>query len=279
MRKKIHLTAIWWILIAVILWSAQGVLGKANSWSPISLTAVRAIFAALVLGIYRKSFKPAKEKVNWLAAVFVAMTGVLFLLANNLTTAANAIVIQYVMPVFVIILSAVIWHKKVSGIDVLCSIIMLAGVALCFVSGLSGGAFWGNVFALLSAFTYAMMYLSARLKGSDVLSYTYQGSLLCLLLLCYIPFDGAFVLDLPNVLSAAAMGLCVGFGYICFAKGFSLDIDPVKASVVSYVEPVLNPIWVMIFIGETVTAWSIAGIVLVLATAIYYSLVNSKQQS
>ena len=279
MRKKIHLTAIWWILIAVVLWSAQGVLGKANSWSPISLTAVRAIFAALVLGIYRKSFKPAKGKVNWLAAVFVAMTGVLFLLANNLTTAANAIVIQYVMPVFVIILSALFWHKKVSGIDVLCSIIMLAGVALCFVSGLSGGAFWGNVFALISALTYAMMYLSARLEGSDVLSYTYQGSLLCLLLLCYIPFDSAFVLDLPNVLSAASMGLCVGLGYICFAKGFSLDIDPVKASVVSYVEPVLNPIWVMLFIGEKVTVWSAAGTVLVLATAIYYSVINSKKQS
>lgn len=277
MRKKIQLSAIWWILIAVILWSAQGVLGKANSWSPISLTGVRAIFAALVLGVYKKSFKPSKEKINWLAAVFVAATGVLFLLANNLTTAANAIVIQYVMPVFVIILSALLWHKKASATDIICSIIMLAGVALCFVSGLSGGAFWGNVFALVSALTYAMMYLSARLSGSDVLSYTYQGSLICLVLLCFIPFDNAFVFDLPNVLSAASMGLCVGLGYICFAKGFSLDIDPVKASVVSYVEPVLNPIWVMLFIGEKVTVWSAAGIVLVLATAIYYSVANSRK--
>ncbi|MBR2471168.1 MAG: EamA family transporter [Clostridia bacterium] len=120
--------------------------------------------------------------------------------------------------------------------------------------------------------------LAEKTPGSDVLSYTYQGSLLCLLL-CYIPFDSAFVLDLPNVLSAASMGLCVGLGYICFAKGFSLDIDPVKASVVSYVEPVLNPIWVMLFIGEKVTVWSAAGIVLVLATAIYYSVINSKKQS
>ncbi|MBR2878510.1 MAG: EamA family transporter, partial [Clostridia bacterium] len=120
--------------------------------------------------------------------------------------------------------------------------------------------------------------LAEKTPGSDVLSYTYQGSLLCLLL-CYIPFDSAFVLDLPNVLSAASMGLCVGLGYICFAKGFSLDIDPVKASVVSYVEPVLNPIWVMLFIGEKVTVWSAAGIVLVLATAIYYSVIYSKKQS
>ena len=163
--------------------------------------------------------------------------------------------------------------------DIVCSIIMLSGVALCFVSGLSGGAFWGNIFALISALTYAMMYLSARLPGSDVLSYTYQGSLICLLLLGWIPFDNAFVLDMPNVLSAASMGLCVGLGYICFAKGFSLDIDPIKASVVSYVEPVLNPVWVMIFIGEKVTVWSAVGIVLVLATAIYYSVVNSKKQS
>ncbi len=272
--KKIN--GIWWIFFAATLWSVQGVLGKANSWSPLSLTAVRAVFAAIVLGIYRKSFYPSKNKVNWISALFVSLTGLLFLSANNLTTAANSIVIQYVMPVFVMLLSFILWRNKISKSDFLCSIIMLLGVAICFMSGLSGGKLWGNILALLSAFTYASMFLSTKIDGCDSLSYTYQGCLISLLLLFYIPFDKAFVLSFSNIISATSMGLAVGLGYICFAKGFSKNVNPVNASIVSYIEPVLNPVWVMLFIGEKTTFLSLIGTIIVLSTAIFYSVKSSK---
>ena len=133
----------------------------------------------------------------------------------------------------------------------------------------------GNILALLSALTYAIMYLSARVKGCDVLSYTYQGSLLSILLILYVFIDKTFVFDFANVVSAAMMGLLVGLGYVCFSKGFKENVSPVKAAVISYIEPVLNPIWVLIFIGEKITPLALVGIVIVLVTAIIYSIKNS----
>ena len=70
-------------------------------------------------------------------------------------------------------------------------------------------------------------------------------------------------------------GLLVGLGYVCFSKGFKENVSPVKAAVISYIEPVLNPIWVLIFIGEKITPLALVGIVIVLVTAIIYSIKNS----
>lgn len=274
MIRNMKIKGIWWIFLAAVFWSVQGVLGKSNNWNPISLTAVRAVFAALVIGLCRKSFLPAKGKENWTAAIFVAVTGLLFLAANNLTTAANAIVIQYIMPVFVALISFVMFRSKISVSDMICCVCMLLGVSLCFMNGLSGGRLLGNILALLSALTYAIMYLSARVNGCDVLSYTYQGCLLSILLIFYVLIDENFVFDFANVASAAMMGLLVGLGYVCFSKGFKEKVSPVKAAVVSYIEPVLNPIWVAIFIGEEITLLALVGIIIVLVTAIIYSVKN-----
>ena len=275
MIRKIKINGIWWILLAAVLWSVQGVLGKLNDWNPISLTGVRAVFAALVIGIYRKDFLPAQGKGNWIAGVFVAFTGLLFLSANNLTTSSNAIVIQYTMPVFVALISFVLFHSKISGNDIVCCIFMLLGVSLCFMNGFSGGRLLGNTLALLSALTYAAVYISARVDGCDVLSYTYQGCLVCVVLLVYVFFDKSFVLDFQNFTSAAAMGILVGAGYVCFAKGFKENVSPVKAALISYIEPILNPIWVAVFIGEDIAMPAFVGIVIVLVTTVIYSVKNS----
>ena len=270
MKQKVGL---FWIALAATLWSVQGVLGKANAWSPLTMTAVRAVFAALVIGIARGSLRPSKERINWIAAIFVAATGLLFLSANSLTTAANAIVIQYMMPVFVILTSWVIWRQKPTRVDIICSVIMLGGVALCFLSGISSGRLAGNLLAVLSAASYAGVYLSSKARRSDVLSYAYQGFLLSTLLLLTIPFDGTFVFTGRDLLSTAAMGVCVGLGYICFAKGFSMNVNPVNASVISYIEPVLNPLWVSLFIHEEIGSVAGIGIAVVLITALCYSII------
>lgn len=273
---KKNQTGLIWIAIAAILWSAQGALGKTNTWNPVSLTAVRAIFASLTIGICRKDFRFPKGKSNYLAALFVALTGLLFIFANRLTTAANCIVLQYVMPVFVIGFSWAVWKQKPTKLDVTCCVFMLFGVSLCFLSGFSGGKLIGNLLALITACTFGGVYLCAKAKGSDVLGYTYLGAVFSVFLTPAVFFDSAFTLTAGNVLSAAAMGLCVGIGYVCFAKGFRNKVNPVSASMISYLEPVLNPVWVAIFIQEPVGVTSLIGIAIVLSMALIYSIFSKK---
>jgi len=268
-----------WIILAAILWSLQGVLGKLNTWNSLYLSGFRAIFAGITIGSYRRSFYPSKNKINWLAAMAVAMTGILFLSANNLTTAANAVVLQYTMPVFVILLRWFQTRKKPGKMDVICCIVMLVGVSLCFVNGLTGGHLKGDVLAILSAGTYALVYLSAGTKGCDVLSYSYQGNLISILLILLPLFDKSFSFSVINVLTAAAMGIFVGAGYICFAKGFSKNINSTQAAIVSYMEPILNPVWVMLFVGEKVEGIALIGIVIVLSMAVIYSIYLKKEKT
>lgn len=282
-RQKMHdpcrhksNTGLCWIAVAAILWSVQGVLGKSNPWNSLSLVAVRSVFAAVTLGICRHSFRLPKGKNNVFAAFFVAATGLLFLAANNLTTAANAVVLQYVMPVFVILTGWIVWHKKPSGRDIVCCAVMLAGVVMCFLGGVSGGSLIGNILALLSAGTFAGVYLSAGSKDCDVPGYAYLGALFSACLLPAVFFDRTFSLSLPGMVSAAGMGICVGLGYSCFACGFRKNADPVTASVISYLEPVLNPVWVALFLGEKVDTVSGIGILTVLITAVIYSVLSKK---
>jgi len=275
MRCKLIQNNLIWVFFAAVFWSFQGVLGKLNTWNPISMTAIRAVFATLAIGGFRQDLRPSKEKINWVAAIFVAITGLLFMCANRYTTAANAVVLQYIMPVFVIVMSWLLWRQVPKKVDVVCSVLMLSGVVLCFLGGLDTGNLLGNIFAVLSAASYAGVYLASRMKNCDVQSYAYQGCLLSCLLLCYIPFDRNFTFSWTSLLSVGAMGLCVGVGYVCFAKGLFQNTNPTKASLIAYIEPVLNPLWVSLFAHEQMTLTAVIGMAVVLVTAIVYGILSN----
>ena len=182
------------------------------------------------------------------------------------------------MPVFVILLRWLQTKKKPGKLDVVCCVVMLIGVSLCFMNGFAGGRLAGDVLAVMSACTYALVYFFAGTKDCDALSYSYQGNLLCILLAFLPLFDSEFSFSLVNILTAAVMGVFVGAGYICFSKGFSENVNSTQAAVVSYMEPILNPIWVMIFVGEMVGGASLIGIVIVLSMAAIYSVFLNKEK-
>lgn len=266
-----------YLIIAAVLWSFQGLPAKLNSWDPLVLTSFRGIVAALLLGTYRRDFRLKKGFAQWIASFSVAATGILFIFALRLTTASNAVVLQYVMPVFVI-LYLWIFKKQIPKLpDLLCIFIMLTGTALCCIKGFSGEGGVGNFLALVSALTFSVIYLSANSKGCDPLSYAYQGSLICAFI---FPFSLTFsspALTVIDISSAAGMGLCVGLGYIFFSKGFSKKVSPSQAAVVSYIEPVMNPIWVFLFLREAPRGLELLGSAIVLITAVIYALYNAKK--
>ncbi|NLW19922.1 MAG: EamA family transporter [Clostridiales bacterium] len=266
------------IILACAAWSFAGVLSKWAPWSALSIIGARALVTTLVFGLSRKSFRPSLSRGNLLGALGVLLTSALFIIANKLTSAANAIVLQYAMPVVVILIYWVVYKQRPGWLDVGAALLVLGGVALCFMGGLGRGGLLGDTLALLSAFTFALVFFSARLKDADPMDYTYLGSLLASLFLLYLPFDRQFTLAPQALLAVGLMGLCLTAGYLLFTAGMRKRVHPVTAAIVANVEPVLNPIWAFLFIGEHPGTWSILGAALVILGVSTYSVLKNRQE-
>ena len=270
-------SSVLFMILAGVSWSFAGVLGKFSSWSALSLAGWRSVVAILVLGMARHSFRPANTLWTWIGAVGVALTGLLFMLANKLTSSANAIVLQYAMTAIVILYRLMVQRQKPSRMDVLAAVLVMLGVALCFGQNLGQGRLAGDLLAFASAITWAAVFLAAKMPGVDPMSYSYQGNLLCALCCVNFLFDGQVRAGgAMGFLVATAMGVCLALGYLFFSLSMRGTIDPTVAAIIANVEPVLNPLWVLLFLGEDPGWMSVAGALVVLATVTLYSLKGAR---
>ena len=120
------------ILLAGLFWSFGGVLSKFTAWNAFTLAGYRSIVSVVILGLYRRSFKVKANAPTWIGAAGVALTSTLFLISTKLTSAANAIVLQYAMPIFVILYQIFVQKKRPTALDVSTAAVVLLGVVLCF---------------------------------------------------------------------------------------------------------------------------------------------------
>lgn len=265
------------IAAGCVAWSFSGILGKWAPWGPLSIIGARALVAALVFARVRGGFAIRPSPATWLGAAGVALTSVLFITANKLTTAANAIVLQYAMPAVVIIGSALFLGQRATRLDILAAAATMLGVALCFVSGFSAGNLLGDVLAITSAVTFSLVFFSARLPGADPVDYSYLGNVLSCACLAAIPLDARFAVTWQAVLAALLMGICLTLGYLLFSRGMKAGVSPIAASIVANIEPVLNPIWVFLLLGEKPGLFTLLGAALVLCSVTVYSILNARR--
>ena len=275
MKKKIPGVA--FVLAAAFVFSFAGVFGKWMPWSPLTMVGARGLIAAVFLGLWRKSAKVKLTKGVALGAFGVCATSLLFLYSNKLTTAANAIVLQYAMPVVVMFLSAVIYRQKPTRRDLLTAACVIVGIILCFLDNLGGGLMLGNILAIISAFAYALVFFSSKLPGVQSSDYIYLGNLVSAIFALNI-FRDPLVAEngAAPFFVIIAMGALLALGYALLSKGME-NVDPVPAAIVSNVEPVLNPIWVFLAMGEKPGWTAIVGAVIVLGAVTIYSIGNTRQ--
>ena len=259
------------VAMAAVSWSFAGVFGKSLPWNSFTINGLRSLIAAILLALARGGVRVRLTKGTLLGAVGASMTGILFMMATKLTTSAHAIVLQYAMPVFVILFSWLFFHQKPSARHVVVAAFIMAGVILCSWDGLAGGNLLGDMIALLSAVTFALVFFCARIPGADPRDYSYLGMLFC------IPFALSAFAD-PNMsanpahwLMIAGMGVCLAGGYFFISKSMN-HVSPVSAALLSNLEPILNPFWVFLFLGERPGALTLVGSAIVLVTATVYSL-------
>ena len=264
------------VALAAISWSFAGALSKSLPWNSFTINGVRSLVAALLLALARGGVKVRLTKGTLLGAAGTALTGMLYMAATKLTTSANAIVLQYAMPTFVILFSWLFYGQRPGAKQVVIAACIMAGVALCSWEGLSGGNMLGDGIAILSAVTFALVFFCARMPGADPRDYSYLGMVFC------APFAlGAFVgpgvtANPVHWLTALALGLCLAGGYFFISRSMS-HVSPVSSAILANLEPVLNPLWAFLLVGERPGALTVVGACVVLAAATVYALLPGEK--
>ncbi|MBQ3424303.1 MAG: EamA family transporter [Clostridia bacterium] len=264
------------VALAAISWSFAGVLGKSLPWNSFTMNGVRSLVAAALLAFARGGVKVRLNRGNLLGALGTALTGILFMTATKLTTAANAIVLQYAMPVFVILLSWIFYGQRPTARQAIIAAFILAGVILCSWDGLTGGNPLGDALALAAGLTFALVFFCARMPGADPRDYAYLGLLFCAPFALGLFFDPAVAPVPRHFLIALGLGVCLAGGYFFISKSMR-HVSPVSAALLSNLEPILNPVWVFLFLGERPGIHTLLGAGIVLTAATVYALLPGEE--
>ena len=266
------------VFLAAVLYSIGGLCIKVIPWGGMAINGARTAIALFVVGGY---LKWARHKLRFSVSVFIGAlsvcgTNILFSLANKLTTAANAIVLQFTAPIFVLLISILFFRKRPSRLDMAACALVLGGVALFFVDSLSAGGMLGNVLALVSGVSYAGVFLMNALPGSDPISSVFWGQVVSAAVgLPFVVKENNFTA--PTMTALFVLGVFqVGAAYILLTEGLKTT-PPVTASLISGIEPVLNPILVAVFYHELVGPLSLAGAVIVVGGVVGYNVLLARQ--
>lgn len=264
------------MLSASICFSTGGLLMKLIPWNGLAINGARNLIACLVIGLY---ILVTRHKLKFNLTVLVgavSMAGVttLFALANKLTTAGNTIILQYTAPIWIVILMFFLFGKKPDRTAVVSILIVLVGILCFFFEGLSTGKWLGDLFALLSGIFYAGVFLLNSFEHGDAISSVFFGQLACGV--CLSPLVLKESVFTPQVLLSIVLlgAVQVGLAYILFTTGTRYT-DPVTASIINAMEPILNPVLVAVFYGEMLGKLSLIGAVIVLCGIMYYNLKQS----
>ena len=272
-KRKLGVAA---MLAASLCFSLGGMLMKIVPWNPLATNGARNLIACCVIGLYILLTKhPIKcNKTVLFGAAALAATTSLYAVANKLTTAGNTIVLQYTAPIWIILFMYLFFGQKPDKTALITVFIVLIGIVCFFLDSMSTGKWLGDVLALLSGITYALVFLLNRFEKGDALSSVFFGQLFCGIFLS--PLVLKETVFTPGVLAAVFVlgSVQVGIAYIFFTTGTKYT-EPVTASIINAIEPILNPTLVAIFYKETLGKLSLLGALIVIAGILFYDLVKA----
>ncbi len=270
-RKGVLLVA-----AAALLWSTGGIGIKAVAEPPLKVTFYRSLFAAIALMLFLPWEAWATRRWRSTPAFILAIVSyaaclTTFVVATKWTTAANAIFLQYAGAIWVLLLSPIVVREPLRARDAIAIAVALGGMALFFVGRFEARGMAGNVMALLSSVFFAALILSLRREHDASQATVTWGNVLTALVV--LPFVA------PNLsLSLTSLGVLLFLGafqialaYFLFAKGLAY-VTATQASITGMLEPICNPMWVFLILGERPSPFAIAGAVVVLTAIAWHTL-------
>lgn len=282
---KNKLNPIFALVICAVLWSTGGFLIKSIDWSPLAITGGRSGIAALfmMIALRRKPvFRlPTRQATLnlWFGAICYSLTMILFVIATKMTTAANAVLLQYTNPIWIIIFGPALIGEKNRKSDYLAVVGVLAGMVLFFAEDIGGGSFMGNIIAIVAGVAMGFMSIFMRRQKDASPEDSFVLSHLITLLIA-LPFFFAKPLGngIVGVACILALGIVqIGLPSIMYSIGISGE-SALTSMLISMIEPVMNPIWVMLIVHEVPSISAIAGGVIILGTIIARGYIQNKRK-
>ena len=270
------------MLICAALWSVAGIFIKLIPWNGFAVAGMRSLIAGLTIAVYmlitRRRYILSRRTV--VGGIMTAGVYTCFTVANKLTTAANAIVLQFTCPVFIVILSAIFLKQKIRKNDLAVVIATLAGIALFFFDQLKPGYILGNIVAIAAGMFMAVMFiLVGNMEGDERFSTITNGQFLTFFV--GLPF---IIATKPEFTAAATASILVlgvfqlGISYILYVKSTQY-CPPLACCLLGALEPLLNPVWVLIFDGERPGVWAlIGGIIVVVSITLWCTFDRDKKE-
>ena len=270
------------MLICAALWSVAGIFIKLIPWNGFAVAGMRSLIAGLTIAVYmlitRRRYILSRRTV--VGGIMTAGVYTCFTVANKLTTAANAIVLQFTCPVFIVILSAIFLKQKIRKNDLAVVIATLAGIALFFLDQLKPGYILGNFVAIAAGMFMAVMFiLVGNMEGDERFSTITNGQFLTFFV--GLPF---IIATKPEFTAAATASILVlgvfqlGISYILYVKSTQY-CPPLACCLLGALEPLLNPVWVLIFDGERPGVWAlIGGIIVVVSITLWCTFDRDKKE-
>ena len=266
------------MLACSLLWSMAGIMFKYIPWNGVVIASLRAAIAgAVVLAFIRiRGMELSVSAKTIPTGIAKGLTCLLFVVANKMTTAANAIVLQYTAPVFLLLFSALIYGRRFSRADVTAVGLTLAGISLFFLGQFDAGRMIGNLVAVAAGASMGVMYmLMGEVTEAERLSSVLIGEAFTFLVgvpflflyppavtavpAAFIVILGIFQLGIPYILYSLAAGKC----------------SPLACCLLGALEPLLNPLWVLLFYGEKPGVFALIGGAVVIATVTVWSMLPS----
>jgi drug/metabolite transporter (DMT)-like permease len=260
------------LLLVSVLWSIGGVLIKSVEWHPMAIAGVRSAVCALVIAICTGLPRRPFSGLQIAGALAYAVTVISFVIATRLTTAANAIFLQYTAPIYVAILGPRLLGERTLRSDWFLITVALAGIGLFFLDRLTFAGAWGNVAGLVSGLAFGTMALLVRRqRDASPASALWLGNVFAAL--AGLPF--MFSTPQPSAQgwwALIALGIFqLGLPYVLYSIAIK-RVTALEAVLIPMLEPVLNPLWVMLVVGERPTGWALWGAALVLGAVLFRGL-------
>jgi len=271
--------AILQMLVCATMWSTGGIFIKLIPWNPFVIAGWRSLVAVGTVLLFLK-FGKIKFKFNIravLMGLLMCLTFFSFVSANKLTSAANAIVLQFTAPLFLMAFSAVLFHEKFRRADLVAVLFTMGGIALFFFDSLDAGHFLGNCIAILAGAFMAGMYLAIGKVDEET---KMGGMLLGHIFTAAIGIPVTFFTSAP--ISTAAILCILGLGVIQLGIPYILltlsskNCPPLACSLLGAIEPLLNPLWVFIFDGEAPGFFALVGGVVVIISITSWCIWQNK---
>jgi len=274
-------SALFFVLAAALLWSTGGLFIKWTTLSGLELSFGRSLFAAITVALFTRHEGFGLNRLTAVASVLYAALLLLFVLATKQTTAANAIFLQYTAPVYLLILEPLVYKEKFRSRDLITVLVCLAGMTLFFVGKLRPQDVTGNLLALASGLCFALYVLllrHAKARTVNRASSVIYGSLL--LVIFAAPAGLAVIprLTRHDVLVVLYLGVVqIGLAYTLFTVAMARGVRSLDAGIIGYIEPVLNPIWVFLVLGEKPSGWALLGGVIIIVAVVSHMVLDARE--